>query len=99
MQNVIQLRMNWTVLNTFLGTIEVIVAPCSFFFFYPHPYCCAHKVFNSQDGETSMEKLESSPEDPQADRFLCTADGQWDSNFCKLPVLSPYDQFLATSGR
>ncbi|PUZ77921.1 hypothetical protein GQ55_1G412000 [Panicum hallii var. hallii] len=55
-------------------------------------------VSQKEDGESSTEKLESSPEDPQADRFLCTADGQWDSNLCKLPVLSPYDQFLAPSG-
>ncbi|CAL4886978.1 unnamed protein product [Urochloa decumbens] len=49
------------------------------------------------DGESSTDKLESSPEDPRADRFLCTTDGQCDSNFYKLPVLSPYDQFLAAS--
>ncbi|XP_072151725.1 protein SEMI-ROLLED LEAF 2 isoform X3 [Setaria viridis] len=53
------------------------------------------EVLNSQGGESSTEKLESSPEDLQGDRFLCLDDGQGDSNFCKLPVLNPYDQFLA----
>jgi hypothetical protein len=54
-----------------------------------------HKVFNSQGGESSTENLDSSPEDLQGDRFLCVDDGQGDSNFCKLPVLNPYDRFLA----
>lgn len=52
-------------------------------------------VQQKEGGESSTEKLESSPEDLQGDRFLCLDDGQGDSNFCKLPVLNPYDQFLA----
>ncbi|CAN6232268.1 unnamed protein product [Urochloa humidicola] len=50
------------------------------------------------NGESSTEKLESSQEDSRADRFLCIADGQCDSNLYKLPVLSPYDQFLVDTG-
>jgi len=53
-------------------------------------------VRGKEDGESSIEQ--SSPQDPQADTFLCTADEQWHPNSCKLPVLCPYDQFLATSG-
>ncbi|XP_066317316.1 protein SEMI-ROLLED LEAF 2-like isoform X2 [Miscanthus floridulus] len=53
-------------------------------------------VREKEDGESSIEQ--SSPQDPQADTFLCTADEQWHPNSCKLPVLSPYDRFLATSG-
>ncbi|KAF8690065.1 hypothetical protein HU200_041426 [Digitaria exilis] len=54
-------------------------------------------VQQKENGESSTEKLESSLEDPQADRFL-SIPGQCDSNFCKLPVLSPYDKFLPSSG-
>ncbi|OEL23813.1 hypothetical protein BAE44_0015167 [Dichanthelium oligosanthes] len=60
-------------------------------------YVCM-SVCQKEDGESSTEKIESSPEDPESDGFLCAADGQCDSNFCKLPVLSPYDRFLAGSG-
>ncbi|ONM30439.1 ARM repeat superfamily protein [Zea mays] len=53
-------------------------------------------VREKKDGESSIEK--SSQQDPQAYTFLCTADEQWHLNSCKLPVLCPYDRFLATSG-
>uniref|UniRef100_A0A0A9CYS0 Uncharacterized protein n=1 Tax=Arundo donax TaxID=35708 RepID=A0A0A9CYS0_ARUDO len=55
-------------------------------------------VHQKEDGESSTKKLESSQQDSETDRFLCTSDEQCDSNFCKLPVLSPYDKFLTTAG-
>ncbi|KAJ1284672.1 hypothetical protein BS78_03G223000 [Paspalum vaginatum] len=55
-------------------------------------------VRQKEGGESTTEKVESSSPDPQEDRFLCTVDEQCNSNFCKLPVLSPYDQFLGASG-
>ncbi|XP_066305880.1 protein SEMI-ROLLED LEAF 2-like isoform X2 [Miscanthus floridulus] len=58
------------------------------------PVCMS--VREKEDGESSIEQ--SSLQDPQADTFLCTADEQWHPNSCKLPVLSPYDRFLAKSG-
>ncbi|XP_062220474.1 protein SEMI-ROLLED LEAF 2-like [Phragmites australis] len=55
-------------------------------------------VHQKEDGESSTEKLESSQQVSHMDRFLCTTDEQCHSNFCKLPVLSPYDQFLTAAG-
>ncbi|WVZ69371.1 hypothetical protein U9M48_018168 [Paspalum notatum var. saurae] len=56
-------------------------------------------VRQKEGGESTTDKVvgPSSP-DPQEDRFLCTVDEQCNSNFCKLPVLSPYDQFIGASG-
>uniref|UniRef100_A0A0A9GDK8 Uncharacterized protein n=1 Tax=Arundo donax TaxID=35708 RepID=A0A0A9GDK8_ARUDO len=54
-------------------------------------------VHQKEDGESSTKKLESSQQDSETDRFLCISDEQCDSNFCKLPVLSPYDKFLTTA--
>jgi hypothetical protein len=71
-----------------LGGIIVI----SYLFGHPHPHY-AHNILDFQDGETST-KLKSSEQGSQIDSFLCTADEQCQANFCKLPVLSPYDQFL-----
>ncbi|TVU28905.1 hypothetical protein EJB05_20443 [Eragrostis curvula] len=51
-----------------------------------------------EDGEASMKKLESSEPVSQIDNFWCTADEQRHTSVYKLPVLSPYDQFLAHAG-
>ncbi|GJN22464.1 hypothetical protein PR202_gb10026 [Eleusine coracana subsp. coracana] len=50
------------------------------------------------DGKISMTTLESCEQGSQIDSFLCTADEQCHTSFCKLPVLSPYDQFLTHAG-
>ncbi|KAL6911589.1 hypothetical protein ACP4OV_000394 [Aristida adscensionis] len=50
------------------------------------------------DGESSMEKLESSQQDSQTDAILSTIDEQGHTSVCKLPVLSPYDKFLTAAG-
>ncbi|KAK3155450.1 hypothetical protein QOZ80_2BG0203440 [Eleusine coracana subsp. coracana] len=51
-----------------------------------------------EDGKISMTTLESCEQGSQIDSFLCTADEQCHTSFCKLPVLSPYDQFLTHAG-
>ncbi|XP_062221798.1 protein SEMI-ROLLED LEAF 2-like isoform X3 [Phragmites australis] len=55
-------------------------------------------VNQKEDSELPTEKLEPSQQVSQTDRFLCAADEQCHSNFCKLPVLSPYDKFLTATG-
>lgn len=53
---------------------------------------------HQQVGESFTEKLESSqPVSPTAG-LLYTNDDQCQSNFCKLPVLNPYDKFLTAAG-
>lgn len=56
---------------------------------------------HQQVGESFTEKLESSdssqPVSPTAG-LLYTNDDQCHSNFCKLPVLNPYDKFLTAAG-
>ncbi|KAM0823669.1 hypothetical protein ACQ4PT_070716 [Festuca glaucescens] len=50
-------------------------------------------------GELSNRKLESSEPDSPTDELIpLTNNDQCYSNFCKLPVLNPYDKFLTSAG-
>ncbi|KAM0890461.1 hypothetical protein ACQ4PT_027050 [Festuca glaucescens] len=50
-------------------------------------------------GELSNGKLESSEPDSPTDELIpLTNNDQCYSNFCKLPVLNPYDKFLTSAG-
>lgn len=55
-------------------------------------------VHQKQDGESPMDKLGSPQQISPTAGFVSTNDEQCHSDFCKLPVLSPYDKFLAGSG-
>uniref|UniRef100_A0A0E0K5Y4 Uncharacterized protein n=1 Tax=Oryza punctata TaxID=4537 RepID=A0A0E0K5Y4_ORYPU len=56
-------------------------------------------VHQKQDGESLLYKLGSPQQISPTAGFVSTNDEQCHSDFCKLPVLSPYDKFLASSSR
>ncbi|KAF0931195.1 hypothetical protein E2562_002544 [Oryza meyeriana var. granulata] len=51
-----------------------------------------------EDGESVKENLESPQHISPTAGFVSTNDEQCHSDFCKLPILSPYDKFLAATG-
>ncbi|XP_006648008.1 protein SEMI-ROLLED LEAF 2-like isoform X2 [Oryza brachyantha] len=55
-------------------------------------------VHEKQDGGSLTENLESPQHISALTGFVSTNDEQCHSDFCKLPVLSPYDKFLAGTG-
>uniref|UniRef100_A0ACD5ZF39 Uncharacterized protein n=1 Tax=Avena sativa TaxID=4498 RepID=A0ACD5ZF39_AVESA len=56
-------------------------------------------VCMSADQQEAGWKLESSEPDSPTDGLIpLTNDDQFHSNFCKLPVLNPYDKFLTSTG-
>uniref|UniRef100_A0A0D9VLT9 Uncharacterized protein n=1 Tax=Leersia perrieri TaxID=77586 RepID=A0A0D9VLT9_9ORYZ len=55
-------------------------------------------VHQKQDGELLTENLESPLHVFTTVGFVSANDEQCHSDFCKLPVLSPYDKFLAATG-
>ncbi|KAL5208316.1 hypothetical protein ABZP36_032751 [Zizania latifolia] len=55
-------------------------------------------VHQKEDDESLTEKLESPQHISPSAGFVSANDDQCHSDFCKLPVLSPYDKFLTAAG-